>query len=91
MRFWPTRDWGLEGLGSKGSCNLLFRAGLAVYVYVWATRLYDFCLIAAADAAKQQALLVTHTVNGGKWRNGVCRGLGRETALAFKWKIEFIT
>lgn len=44
------------GMGGGGG-NLLFRAGLPVYVYVWATRLYDFCLIAAAN---KQAPLVTH-------------------------------
>lgn len=43
--------------GGWGGVNLLFRAGLPVYVYVWATRLYDFCLIAAAN---KQAPLVTH-------------------------------
>lgn len=42
----------------------MFRAGLPVYVYVWATRLYDFCLIAAADAANKQAPLVTHIERG---------------------------
>lgn len=41
----------------------MFRAGLPVYVYVWATRLYDFCLIAAAN---KQAPLVTHIERGGE-------------------------
>lgn len=49
---------GAWGVGHATFCS---RAGLAVYVYVWATRLYDFCLIAAADAANKQAPLVTHT------------------------------
>lgn len=57
MRFWPVRGKWPPQRGEWGGGNLLFRAGLPVYVYVWATRLYDFCLIAAAN---KQAPLVTH-------------------------------
>lgn len=55
-----------KGEWGGGGGNLLFRAGLAVYVYVWATRLYDFCLIAAAN---KQAPLVTH-IEREKERDG---------------------
>lgn len=68
MRFWPVQGkWPPQrGEWGGGGGNLLFRAGLAVYVYVWATRLYDFCLIAAAN---KQAPLVTH-IEREKERDG---------------------
>lgn len=67
MRFWPVRGkWPPQRGEWGGGGNLLFRAGLAVYVYVWATRLYDFCLIAAAN---KQAPLVTH-IEREKERDG---------------------
>lgn len=82
MRFWPvqgkwTRVRREQPFVRGGSARLCLCLGNTPLWF-----LFDCC--------RQQADAISHTHWKG-WRKGQGGGWGRETALAFKWKIEFIT